>query len=206
MARDLGEEDPASAGPDARRDTESSAELVLLAQAGDRAALDRLMGRYFGPLRRRAAGRLPRWARDLCDTDDLVQESLLHAIRQVPDFEVRHQGAFHAYLRKALDNRIRDEIKKARRHPRAAVLFDGRADPAPSPLEEAIGRETLARYESALERLDAADREVIVARVELGLSYHEIAEATRKPSPDAARMAVSRALVRLAEEMGDDPR
>ena len=37
--------------------------------------------------------------------------------------------------------------------------------------------------------------------MEMGLSYQEIAEALGKPTPEAARMAVSRALMRLAREM-----
>jgi DNA-directed RNA polymerase specialized sigma24 family protein len=35
----------------------------------------------------------------------------------------------------------------------------------------------------------------------MGCSYAEVAELMGKPSVDAARMAVSRALVKLAEEM-----
>ena len=45
------------------------------------------------------------------------------------------------------------------------------------------------------------EREVIIARVELQQSYAQIAAAHGKASADAARMAVTRALVRLAEEM-----
>ena len=41
----------------------------------------------------------------------------------------------------------------------------------------------------------------MVSRVELGLSYAEIADLLEKPSANAARMAVVRALVRLAAEM-----
>ena len=43
-----------------------------------------------------------------------------------------------------------------------------------------------------------------MTRVEFGLSFAEVAEVLGKPSPDAARMAVVRALVRLAEEMERD--
>ena len=57
------------------------------------------------------------------------------------------------------------------------------------------------RYEAALHRLRPEEREVIIARVELGQSYQQIAAGHGKASADAARMAVSRALVRLAEEM-----
>jgi len=78
---------------------------------------------------------------------------------------------------------------------------DEHADSGASPLEEAIGREALERYENALQRLRPEEREVIIARVEMQQSYAQIAAAHGKASPDAARMAVTRALLRLAEEM-----
>ena len=76
---------------------------------------------------------------------------------------------------------------------------------AASPLEEAIGREALQRYESALARLRPEERQLIQARVEMQQSYQQIATAHGKSTADAARMAVSRALVRLAEEMDVEP-
>jgi RNA polymerase sigma-70 factor (ECF subfamily) len=78
-------------------------------------------------------------------------------------------------------------------------------DCAASPLEEAIGREAVDRYERALTRLRSEEREAIIARVEMGYSYEELAEALGKPSSDAARKAAERALVRLAEEMKTRP-
>jgi RNA polymerase sigma-70 factor (ECF subfamily) len=76
------------------------------------------------------------------------------------------------------------------------------ADRAPSPLEAAIGSEALANYERALATLSVEERDGVIARVEFGLGYPEIAAATGKTSPDAARMMVSRALLQLAREMG----
>jgi DNA-directed RNA polymerase specialized sigma24 family protein len=64
-----------------------------------------------------------------------------------------------------------------------------------------MGSEFISRYDSALQRLSADERQAVIARVELGLSHRELAEALGKGSPDAARMAVARALVRLAREM-----
>jgi RNA polymerase sigma-70 factor (ECF subfamily) len=52
--------------------------------------------------------------------------------------------------------------------------------------------------------LQEDEREAVVARIELGLSYAEVARAVGKPSSDAARMMISRALVRLAREMGHE--
>lgn len=179
----------------------SSRDLIRLAQKGNREALDRLFERHRPILRRWAAGRLPGWARDLVDTDDIIQDTLVKAFRNVDRFVPRHDGALTAYLRQALQNRIRDEITRAQRRTAQGALEGRRRDLEPSPLEAAIGRELLERYERALESLDEESRELILARIEMEMSYDAIATARNKPSADAARMAVSRALVRLATEM-----
>lgn len=185
------------------RDPESTADLLQRARMADADALNTLVQRHVGPLRRWAHGRLPRWTRDLRDTEDLVQETLVQTLRRIDKFEPRHEGALQAYLRQALMNRVRDEVRRAMRHPAPAAIDDGESfgDPAASPLDLAIGREAVERYEAALQRLRPEEREVIIARVEMQQSYQQIAAAHGKASPDAARMAVTRALVRLAEEM-----
>jgi RNA polymerase sigma-70 factor (ECF subfamily) len=184
---------------------ESTLSLLTRARAGDDEALNDLFGRYLPVLRRWASGRLPRWARDVSDTHDLVQETLLHTFRKIDAFDHRGEGALQAYLRQAVMNRIRDELRRADRRPAALALDSGRPDPGLSPLEAAIGAEVVERYEAALDRLSADDRELIVARVEFGMTYAELAQATGKPSSDAARMAIGRALIRLAEELRARP-
>lgn len=176
-------------------------DLVERAKTGDSEALNDLFARYLPSLRRWASGRLPRWTRDLMDTDDLVQETVVRAVKRMDRFESRHEGALQAYLRQAIVNRIRDEVRRAKRAPIAEALDDNAADAGASPLEDAIGAEALQRYEDALGRLRPEEREAIVARVEMDGSYQDVARALGKPSADAARMAVSRALLRLAQEM-----
>ena len=51
-----------------------------------------------------------------------------------------------------------------------------------SPLDVAIGRQAADRYETALQRLKPEEREVLIARVELGMSFDEVAAATGRPS------------------------
>jgi RNA polymerase sigma-70 factor, ECF subfamily len=180
---------------------DSTFDLVERAKSGDSDALNRLFARYLPSLRRWASGRLPRWSRDLMDTDDLVQETVLRAVKRIDQFESRHEGALQAYLRQAVVNRIRDEVRRTKRSPIPTELDENASDRGASPLESAIGTEALERYEAALARLRPEEREAIVARVEMDGSYLEVAQALGKPSADAARMAVSRALLRLAEEM-----
>jgi RNA polymerase sigma-70 factor (ECF subfamily) len=187
----------------------SSLDLLARAQAGDAQARDVLITRYLPRLQRWARGRLPAWARDLADTQDLVQETVFKAFNQIERFEVRGEGALQGYLRQALVNRIRTEIRRVGRRPPSGALDTQTEDTSASPLEQAIGREALERYERALNRLRAEDREAIVGRIELGLTNAELAEALGKASANAARMAVERALFRLAKEMrqkGEDPR
>ena len=180
---------------------ESTLSLLTRARAGDARALDELLARYIPALQRWARGRLPLGARDLADTSDLVQETLIKVFKKIDGFEYRGAGAFQAYLRQAVMNRIRNELRRAGRRPQPVALDEREPDEGLSPLEAAIGAETVERYEAALQRLREEDRELVVARVELGLTYAEMADALQKPSADAARMAVGRALVRLAEEM-----
>jgi RNA polymerase sigma factor (sigma-70 family) len=179
----------------------STADLLQRARHGDKEAINELFSRYLPSLRRWARGRLPRWTRDVRDTDDMVQETLVQTLKHLESFEPRHEGALQAYLRQALVNKVRDEVRRVGRHAIPDAIVEDHADSAASPLEEAIGREALTRYESALHRLRPEEREVIIARVELGQSYQQIAAGHGRASADAARMAVSRALVRLAEEM-----
>jgi RNA polymerase sigma factor (sigma-70 family) len=182
---------------------DSTATLLTRAREGDVDAVNQLVTKYLPLLTRWAHGRLPRDSRDLAETQDLVQETLVRAIRRLGSFEARQRGALHSYLRRALMNRIRDEIRRARARPMSNADGDADtiADVSPSPLEALIGSEAVGRYETALERLSADEREAIVSRFELGCTYEEIADALQKPSADAARKAVRRALVRLTEAM-----
>ena len=106
-----------------------------------------------------------------------------------------------AYLRRAVMNRVRDELRKTTAQPRRTDLPASAPADGLSPLEEAAGKETFDAYQAALATLDEVEREAVIARLELGCSYAEIAALVDKPSVDAARMMVSRALDRIARLM-----
>jgi RNA polymerase sigma factor (sigma-70 family) len=182
-------------------DPESSFELIERAQAGDAAALDRLLERYRPRLQRWASGRLPRYARDIAETDDLVQDALVGTFKNLNRFEQRGEWALQAYLRQAVMNRIRDELQRVATRPKREELPENMEASDQSPLEAAVGREFFERYETALASLDSMEREAVIARLELGCSYQEVAALIDRPSPDAARMVVSRALAKVAELM-----
>lgn len=202
MSNDRESGDPPASLSTRTIDPESTLHLIERARGGDRHAVDQLLSRHLVPLRRWARGRLPAWARDATDTDDLVQDTLLQTLKHLDDFDVRGPGALQAYFRQAILNRVRDELRRKARRPDATNLDGREIDPHRSPLEAAIGRESLATYERALAALKPDEREAIVGRLEMGYSYEELADVLGKPSAEAARKAAKRALVRLAQQMG----
>jgi RNA polymerase sigma-70 factor (ECF subfamily) len=185
----------------AQAGTSTTATLLRLARANDAEAINELMARYAPRLRRWAHGRLPATARALCDTPDIVQDALIQTLRALPQFDPAHENAFYGYLRQAVMNKVRDEIRRARRLPPSAALTPEIQSDAESPLERAIGAQAVARYEQALSRLAEPDRAVVVARLELGMTYREISAAMHRTSPEAVRKAAGRALLRLATEL-----
>jgi RNA polymerase sigma factor (sigma-70 family) len=201
VTEDFRRQDDDRSSAEAEVPADATFQLLERARGGDREALDVLFARHIPALRRWASGRLARWARDIADTQDLVQETVLQVFKRVEAFEPRGDGALQAYLRQALMNRIRNEFRTKSRKPSFEALDEQAAGDDTSPLESVIQQEQIDRYEAALSRLTEQERDLIVARIELGLTYEEMADALGKPSWNAARMATARALLHLAEEL-----
>ena len=188
-------------------DSTSSSESRLLEQVrrGSRGAADTLFARYGIWLRRWTRGRLPRRARGSLDTSDIVQEALHYTFTRLDWFESKRASALRAYLRRVAENRIRDELRRASRR-RDAIApelpVQASEDGAPQ-LRRLVDGDEWKRYLEGLRRLKPRDRRLIVGRAELGYNYRQLALLERLPSTDAARMALRRALIRLADAMAD---
>lgn len=183
------------------QDIESTLELLKRAHQGDRTAVEVLIERCVPPLRRWAHGRLPQYARSEYQTEDLVQEAVLRVLRRLDTFESRRVGALQAFLRQTVRNLICDEIRKVRHRNISLEIPDEIEDEQLSALETLIAKEQVERYEMAMKRLQSVDRELIVARFEMGLAFDDVAVATGRPTAAAARMAVTRAMSKLAAEL-----
>ena len=98
-------------------------------------------------------------------------------------------------------NRLTDVIRTGAASPGHVPIGESLADHARTPLEEAVTREELERFEAALERLSPRRQEAVILFVEMGCSYAEIATLIGAASPDAARMTVQRGIRDVAEAM-----
>ena len=61
--------------------------------------------------------------------------------------------------------------------------------------------EVVGHLNLALAQLSEEQQEAVILRIEMGFTHDQIAQALGKPSADAARMVVSRAVLRLAAAM-----
>lgn len=184
-----------------RRPDADTFDLLIDAQAGRRSALELLFARQYDALRRWSRGRLPSWARGAADTADMVQDALTRVLGRVERIDVRSKGALAAYLRRSIHNRIVDEMRYVGLRPTVAPEMTPLRDPSPSVFDAIASEQDQQRYKAALNRLTKSERDLIVGAVELGYNHEQLALATGKRTAGAARVALSRAIRRLVEEM-----
>ena len=184
---------------------DSEQRLLDRVRQGSESALGRLLTRHASWLRRWARGRLPVWARDGLDTSDLVQDALHGTLVRLSTLRSTHAAALRSYLRRAVENRIGDHLRRAilRRSVVAPSERPLLSEDAAPQLQQVLEDESWARYLEGLKHLTPRHRRLVVGRVECGYSFRQLALIERLSSPDAARMAFQRALARLSKVMPD---
>ena len=188
--------------------------LVHAAQGGDRVALERLLARYQERVRRIVRLRLGPGLRSQLESADILQQVLLDAFRSLDRYEARDEAGFLAWLAGIAEHRIRDavdyhasdkrdaaRVQPLTRDTDSSTPSDPLADPQSAPPETASRAEQVERLEACLAELPEADRELVILRDYVGLSWAEVAERTGSPSPDAARMRYAAVLVQLGRQM-----
>lgn len=166
---------------------ESTSSLVGAIRQGSQAAQQQLFDRYVPRVRQMVALRLGcPVARLTVDADDVVQDTLLRALRALPAFEQRGDGAFRAWIAKIAENRLRSEAR-SRRSRKRRVIWRRCADldlsetlfpsGAPTPSHAAERKELSARIEAAILALPSPYRQAIELRDIAGTDYREMAMA-----------------------------
>jgi RNA polymerase sigma-70 factor (ECF subfamily) len=150
--------------------------------------------------------------RSRLESMDVVQDTLMCALRDLGDFAYRDEGDFLRWLSRIVENRLRDNVDKLhadKRDIRKEVRLDnkerttgsgfvGTAGPVDVTTPSVIvsRKEEMDKLEEAIDALKPEYREVIVLKRLEGLSYKEIGKRLGK-SPDAVGMLLSRAMVSL---------
>ncbi|MCO8272798.1 sigma-70 family RNA polymerase sigma factor [Actinoplanes sp. TRM 88003] len=166
------------------------------ARGGDRGAYEVLVARYTVPAHRAA---VLLGAGD--DADDVVQEALVKAYRQLSRY--RGESGFRPWLLAIVANETRNLHRSRRRRDGLALRAASAAEPlpdAPDPADTVLARERRARLVERLRGLDRRDQDVLVCRFLLDLSEQETAAALGLPK-GTVKSRTSRALARLREHL-----
>lgn len=185
--------------------SDSTADLVYKARSGDRSAENEIVRRNLPELTQYARGRLPGAARGGTDTEDLVQDTMIQALKRLQTFDPSRRGGFQAYLRTSLRHRVCDEVRRSIRTPQTAPIEDT-PDHGPTPHDVIAARETVETYKRALATLRPNYRALVQAHIERDWTHEQIARMFGKPSVNAARVALGRALNRLLTAMAREPK
>lgn len=182
-------------------------ELVQRAQAGDRDALNRLVTRYYERIRRIVRVRLSPALRARVQSCDIVQEVFKHAISRFDQFEMRNEASLVGWLAQVAEWKIKDQFHRDHAgHPEEPLPgpeAEARhpAAPGATPVETSASREEQTRLEQCLDALPAEYKELIVLRNFVGHTWEAVAQATGRPSANAARMMYQTAWVKLCKRM-----
>ena len=180
-------------------------DLLEEAKNGNREALSRAFEKH----RRRLAVlihyKLGRRARRFADVEDVVQETLLRAFRDIGRFSYRSPDSFFRWLSAIADHVIADRVRYQNRECRAGeeVPFSSASNPlGPEPADTKTPSRLLAQQEALerlLDRLNALPEEyrqaIVLAKIER-LSTAEMAERLGK-SREAVALVVYRAVKRF---------
>lgn len=181
-------------------------DLLEQARRGDVVAREALFGRYRRALARFLHARLPYSERVLLETEDLVQEVSALAFAGLHRFEYRGIGSFWRYLRRIGMNQVLKAARRGTRRPWTVgeppedLAFP--PESGDSPIDCLLLKEDFAAFEVALDLVPERVREALLLRFELGIDFGTIAHECGFASADAARMAVCRAVARIARVMG----
>lgn len=188
----------------AEGDLLATIDLVTRARQGDRSAAENLFRRYRARLEAFVYARVPMSARRLVDTQDVVQDVCVKILGALDRFQSQGVGSFWCFARSIARNHLIDAARRGGALHETGMREGSGSCPeviAPGPATEAEGHESAEDFDRALEKLPERVRTSLLMRLELGMEWNVIAEECGYPSPDAARVAIKRALQTIAKEM-----
>lgn len=196
-----------------------SQELVRRAAAGDGSAAQKLLSRQRRRLKSMISVRMDRRLASRIDPSDVVQETLIEAARQLPEYLRNPALPFYPWIRQlAMQQLIRQHRRHLRAKARSLRREQQHALPLPdhsaielavrllagsaSPSQQALIEELRTRVRTVLSKLDEQDREVLVLRFLEQLSVKETA-AVLGLTANGVKSRQARAMERFSRLFGD---
>jgi RNA polymerase sigma factor (sigma-70 family) len=199
-------------------DPTKSMELLWQGQKGDALAVNELFTRYLPRMRRVMRIKITGPARAHLDPEDVLQETMMIAVRKLGELEVRTPASIMQWLAKIADYQIKNRLDYLRAEKRDAgrerriknedASSDSSASGVIVPFQGPTPSQYYARTEleelidAQLEVLDPPDyREVILMRDYYESDWETIRATLGRPNVDAVQDLYHRAHKRLRERM-----
>jgi len=194
----------------------SVTDLLARARTGDERAANELFARCRNYLAVVARAQVESWLRAKADASDLVQETLVEANRDLPQFRGTTEGEWLAWLRQILSRNAADFVRRYRGtdkrqqrlevplaplpdHSSLAAGIEPR-DTGETPTQQIMRLEREIQIADAITRLEPDYQEIIILRNLERLPFEEVAQRMNRSRP-AAQMLWMRAVRKLQEEM-----
>lgn len=187
-----------------RPDSDSFAEDLARARAGDRNALDALLTRLEGRFREDAERRVGAALRGRTRVSDVLQDAYVEVVRSIPNFAGQHEAEFYAWVTTIIENAARRQHRhltaKKRKPPSTTTALNALAiaylRTVSSPLSDLQKAEDVALVYEALTSIRDDHRVVIEQVVFAGRPVEEVAVELGRTEA-ATRMLLSRARAAL---------
>jgi RNA polymerase sigma-70 factor (ECF subfamily) len=178
--------------------------LATLATAGDRAAMEGLLGAVHRMVHRYCRARLSRYPGAEHAADDVAQEACIAVLSALPRY--RDEGKpFEAFVYRVAAHKVADAQRASYRQPQPHAELPDVVDLTDGPEQLAVRQADAQEARDLLDQLPPAMRELMVLRVGVGLS----ADATGRAlgmSAGAVRVAQHRAMQKLRVLAGEPAR
>ena len=179
----------------------SDSELVTQYRLGDELAFEHLVNRYSS----RIYTAIQLIVKDNYVAEDILQETFIKSIKTIKNGNYNEEGKFLPWIMRIARNLAVDHFRKDRRYP-TIILEDGSVvfntlqfsdEPAEN---KTITKEFHSKLKDLIEELPQNQKDVLVMRHYMGLSFQEIAETT-DVSINTALGRMRYALINLRKKM-----
>ena len=157
----------------------SDSQLISQYKAGNEFAFEQLVERH----KQKIFTTIYLIVKDQAIAEDLMQETFIKAIKTIQSGRYNEEGKFLPWITRIAHNMGIDHFRKSKRYP-TVVMEDGNnvfntLDFAEDSFEsQQIKQETYARLRALIQTLPEAQREVLMMRHYMKMSFQEIAETT----------------------------
>ncbi|MBX2841047.1 MAG: sigma-70 family RNA polymerase sigma factor [Flammeovirgaceae bacterium] len=179
----------------------SDCELIIKYKKGDEKAFEELVTRH----KNKIYTTILLIVKDTEIAEDLLQETFIKAIKTIQSGRYNEEGKFLPWISRIAHNMAIDYFRKQKRYPTIVMedgsnVFNTLEFSEDSFESQQIKKETHARLRSLIQNLPDAQKEVLMMRHYMKMSFQEIAETTGV-SINTALGRMRYALINLRKQM-----